>query len=411
MTKVIGNTVGVPNPKSDLAQTDPTKADYVKNKKMSFIENDIGYITEKDIPDEYITESKIEELTNDILNKAKQSGEFDGQDGYTPKKGIDYFDGKDGNDGVDGLTPHIGENGNWWVGTTDTKVKAEGTDGVDGKDGKDGQDGYTPQKGVDYYTEADKEELVADVTSKIDITIDTKMSDTSENAVQNKVIKHYVDDTTGNKNDLYTRDKYTLVDAINEVYIANDNKADKTLANVDDATFKQKAEQAGIGGENIPTKLSDLEDDSFDKPINASIYSSYATGDEFERRFIDTYAEKPYIVNVKDTTYIYDFVQSPNNDIRCNSVDSISIIFKDGAYLSDYISGLSFNSGETPTSIDYVDAHILNWIGTDCTNDNGLSIFQPSANTHYDIVFYFNGAQFIGLVNGFVPAKGNVVSE
>ena len=32
--------------------------------------------------------------------------------------------------GSDGLTPHIGSNGNWWIGTTDTGVKAAGSDGV-----------------------------------------------------------------------------------------------------------------------------------------------------------------------------------------------------------------------------------------------------------------------------------------
>jgi len=32
--------------------------------------------------------------------------------------------GPPGQDGSDGLTPHIGENGNWWIGNTDTGVKA-----------------------------------------------------------------------------------------------------------------------------------------------------------------------------------------------------------------------------------------------------------------------------------------------
>ena len=43
----------------------------------------------------------------------------DGKDGYTPVKGVDYFDG------------------------------------VDGRNGVDGKDGYTPVKGVDYWTEED----------------------------------------------------------------------------------------------------------------------------------------------------------------------------------------------------------------------------------------------------------------
>lgn len=40
--------------------------------------------------------------------------------------------GKDGQDGKDGITPHIGTNGNWWIGITDTGVPAKGQDGDDG---------------------------------------------------------------------------------------------------------------------------------------------------------------------------------------------------------------------------------------------------------------------------------------
>lgn len=39
--------------------------------------------------------------------------------------------GDKGETGNDGLTPHIGENGNWWIGTTDTGVKAQGAAGND----------------------------------------------------------------------------------------------------------------------------------------------------------------------------------------------------------------------------------------------------------------------------------------
>ena len=40
--------------------------------------------------------------------------------------------------GPAGDTPFIGDNGNWWIGSTDTGVKAQGIDGANGKDGKDG---------------------------------------------------------------------------------------------------------------------------------------------------------------------------------------------------------------------------------------------------------------------------------
>lgn len=50
--------------------------------------------------------------------------------------------GKDGKDGVDGLTPHIGTNGDWHIGTVDTGVRAKGTDG------RPGSDGTTPHIGA-----------------------------------------------------------------------------------------------------------------------------------------------------------------------------------------------------------------------------------------------------------------------
>ncbi len=38
--------------------------------------------------------------------------------------------GNDGQDGQDGQTPYIGENGNWWIGATDTGVQAKADDAV-----------------------------------------------------------------------------------------------------------------------------------------------------------------------------------------------------------------------------------------------------------------------------------------
>ena len=69
---------------------------------------------------------------------------LDGRDGADGKDGIngkDGIDGKDGADGADGNTPFIGENGNWWIGETDTGVKAAGIDGTDGVDGEKGDKG------------------------------------------------------------------------------------------------------------------------------------------------------------------------------------------------------------------------------------------------------------------------------
>ena len=66
-----------------------------------------------------------------------------------------------GKDGADGDTPYI-KNGNWWIGETDTGVKAEGVNGTNGKDG------YTPVTGTDYWTPIDKEEIVTDVITELE---------------------------------------------------------------------------------------------------------------------------------------------------------------------------------------------------------------------------------------------------
>ena len=75
---------------------------------------------------------------------------LDGKDGINGKDGVDGKDGADGlngADGKDGNTPFIGENGNWWIGTNDTGVKAEGKDGSAGEKGDTGEKGEKGDKG------------------------------------------------------------------------------------------------------------------------------------------------------------------------------------------------------------------------------------------------------------------------
>lgn len=75
--------------------------------------------------------------------------------------------GDKGADGKDGITPHIGENGNWYIGNTDTGKPSQGAQGVKGDTGTSGKDGHTPVKGTDYWTASDKAEIVAEVTAAL----------------------------------------------------------------------------------------------------------------------------------------------------------------------------------------------------------------------------------------------------
>ena len=68
--------------------------------------------------------------------------------GATGAPGKDGADGKPGAAGADGVTPHIGDNGNWYVGSTDTGKPSRGATGAPGKDGADGKPGAAGADGV-----------------------------------------------------------------------------------------------------------------------------------------------------------------------------------------------------------------------------------------------------------------------
>lgn len=95
---------------------------YVKDGEREYTANETAFaVFSRPKPEDYVyTETEaltVSDFVNAALLEAKESGEFDGKDGV---------DGKDGKDGLNG---------------------------------KDGKDGHTPEKYVDYFTEADIDEI------------------------------------------------------------------------------------------------------------------------------------------------------------------------------------------------------------------------------------------------------------
>lgn len=72
-----------------------------------------------------------------------------GEQGIQGQKGDPGKDGATGPAGKDGLTPTIGENGNWYLGTEDTGKPSRGATGPQGADGKDGTNGTDGAPGKD----------------------------------------------------------------------------------------------------------------------------------------------------------------------------------------------------------------------------------------------------------------------
>ncbi len=71
---------------------------------------------------------------NDTWKDLVELSALKGDTGATGQTGAK---GEKGDTGADGQTPYIGTNGNWWIGETDTGVKAEGVDGANGVDGRE----------------------------------------------------------------------------------------------------------------------------------------------------------------------------------------------------------------------------------------------------------------------------------
>ena len=76
-----------------------------------------------------ISQDDLQAATNEALAQAKASGEFDGADGQ------------------DGITPTIGDNGNWYLGDTDTGKPSRGETGPQGAKGDTGETGETGPRG------------------------------------------------------------------------------------------------------------------------------------------------------------------------------------------------------------------------------------------------------------------------
>lgn len=113
----------------------------------------------------YLTQDDLQDATDKALAQAKASGEFDGATGPQgpqgergPKgdtgpqgiqglKGDPGEKGDPGTAGADGITPHIGDNGNWYIGSTDTGKPSRGATGAKGDAGATGPAGPVGPQG------------------------------------------------------------------------------------------------------------------------------------------------------------------------------------------------------------------------------------------------------------------------
>ena len=150
-----------------------------------------------------ITVTDISGTTTATVSDGKDGADGkDGVDGFSPvasvsksgstatititdKTGTTTAQVSDGQDGADGYSPtaSVSKSGSTaTISITDKNGTTTATvsDGANGQDGAPGQDGYTPIRGTDYWTAADKAEIVAEAESEFSEDISDIVAELSE---------------------------------------------------------------------------------------------------------------------------------------------------------------------------------------------------------------------------------------
>lgn len=154
-----------------------------------------------------------------------------GERGEAPVKGVHYWTEDDKKEIINDLINVI----DWSVfkGGPGESIK-----GDPGNDGEDGEDGMTPERGVHYFTEEDKQSLITEVIDKL--TIKEASEETEEPTAQ-------VD---------------SKPNLVNEAFVKEIIKVMKKLPEVDRIEVQdiRNAQSFLYGGRNIPTKEYKIEE-------------------------------------------------------------------------------------------------------------------------------------------------------
>ena len=163
---------------------------------------------------------------------------------------------------------------------------------------------------------------------------------------------------------------------------------------------------------NVPKEST--EDGSGIDERSINVYSAETTKNVFysKEESKNLFASKSEII-VEDesnpTSELICHVDSGNNCIYIHktAVTNIQVIITPPTTTGyeifyGHITNYSFQTSMTnPTcSITDPDKKLI-WLGTDCELKNNEYVFIPQAGKCYDMLFYYNGNNFVGLVTGY----------
>jgi hypothetical protein len=112
-----------------------------------------------------------------IIEDAKKEGENKKREALLEAKESGDFKGEQGEQGIQGERGEKGEQGKQGERGPQGIQGEKGADGAKGDKGDTGATGYTPVKGTDYFTDADKKEFFEDLKPTIQEYINTALEE------------------------------------------------------------------------------------------------------------------------------------------------------------------------------------------------------------------------------------------
>lgn len=245
--------------------------------------------------------------------------------------------GNAGKDGADGVTPHIGENGNWWLGNTDTGVSAKGPKGDPGPQGPAGE---IPEDYPQIQEDVSKlKEDIGDIESKFEI--ETKAFSNECSIIRNNTPNNFIgNQITGIKQYFDFGENATLTKIKLNIKASNDDTVVLEIATLDDNIIVT-AEKA------VTTEYTDvvfdLEDIVIKEPVSVFVYTkgtnllSYGSyGTPYDNpSFSYTFPDGTKKISFKIGTVIKNHVTSNNTQCLVLFFDYTSKIIKN---ISDSIA-------------------------------------------------------------------------
>lgn len=284
--------------------------------------------------------ANVKTALDELVPKSHSHANKDALDKISVSNGKLQYNGSNvglkGDKGTDGTTPHIGDNGNWYLGTTDTGKPSRGAKGDPGKNGNDASVteanitsalGYKPvapgdiplvptadirantsarhshtnKDVLDSITAEDKTKLNSVENGATKTIVDTAMSDTSTNPVQNKVIKKYIDDHSAGSSSGGSGSSNILTSPVMICKPGEEGNAGIYLSTID--TGEKRAEiKLEDANENSAVAIANLR-----TPTGANA-SDYAATKGYVDSKVPTALKNPNALTIKigSTTVTYD---------------------------------------------------------------------------------------------------------